>query len=444
MNSRTTDASRPANERSRSIAKYALALMMALILTLAISASTATFAPTTALAQNQDEENAEQSDGDEEEDDSGGLDPNLGDPGDAAIDGAGGGPSITGDTADAGPGPDSSEEGESSGDPGEGSGYEGDDSDDTAADDTGPTGPGGTENAGDGGGGGLGQSIFSGILSWAFGTPMEDTSEKLIGMLSGWAFELPTPEGELREYYERTAAIAQPGAVTLLLLTGLMMGLRGASYTTAHATQSALPKIALFIAGLAFFPEIMTYLSNLTSNIAGVLIDPDTMADALAKVTLNGTVLGPTIIGGLTNLALMLIALTLFLVGILKSYLFAIFFIAGPLAMFLYPIKPLSGIAVSWFKGTLACLAIPLLWSIEVWVGTAIIASPEMIFGDIPGLGIFTTLSTLILAYVMIKTPFKVYEYVFYGYTSGNSFVGQVGKGVAVGALSGALKGGKS
>lgn len=65
--------------------------------------------------------------------------PNTGDPADAAIDGLGGGPTFTGDTEDAGPGPDSSREGSSAGDPGEGSSYEGDDSDDTAADDTAST-----------------------------------------------------------------------------------------------------------------------------------------------------------------------------------------------------------------------------------------------------------------------------------------------------------------
>lgn len=59
---------------------------------------------------------------------------NTGDPSAAAIDGMGGGSAFTGDTEDAGPGPDSSNNGGSAGDPGEGSLYEGDDSDDAAPD----------------------------------------------------------------------------------------------------------------------------------------------------------------------------------------------------------------------------------------------------------------------------------------------------------------------
>jgi hypothetical protein len=279
--------------------------------------------------------------------------------------------------------------------------------------------------------GGIGAKIFAGILEWTFEDRLEANAEKLTDMLTGSAFTLPTPEGEIRMFYERTSAVVQPGAVVLLLLTGLMMTLRGTNYNTAYATQSALPKIVIFIAGLAFFPQIMVFISELSSNLSNALLDENTMANALQRVQTNQIFLGFTLIGVLVNICAFVLIFGLVLISLVKSFLFAVLFIAGPLAMFLYPIPALSGIASSWFKGTLACTAIPLLWCIEVWIGTAVIESPEMVFGDMPGVRLFSSLTVLILTWVMIKTPFKVFEYCFYGYTSGGGITSQIGRGVA-------------
>lgn len=288
-----------------------------------------------------------------------------------------------------------------------------------------------------GGDGGIGAQIFSGILQWAFEDRIEDGASRLADMLTGSAFALPTPDGEIRTFYERTSAVVQPGAVVLLLLTGLMMTLRGTNYNTTYATQSALPKIVIFIAGLAFFPQIMVFISELSSNLAGALLDDDTMANAVKKVTVNQAFLNFTLIGVLVNLCVFILVFGLVIISFAKSFLFAVLFIAGPLAMFLYPIPALSGIATSWFKGTLACTAIPLLWCVEVWVGTTIMETPEMVFGDMPSARVFSSITVIILTWVMIKTPFKVFEYCFYGYTSGGGITSQIGRGVATAATVG-------
>jgi hypothetical protein len=161
------------------------------------------------------------------------------------------------------------------------------------------------------------------------------------------------------------------------------------------------------------------------------------MANALQRVQINQMFLGFTLIGVLINICAFVLILGLVLISLVKSFLFAVLFIAGPLAMFLYPIPALSGIATSWFKGTLACTAIPLLWCIEVWIGTAVIESPEMVFGDMPGVRLFSSITVIILTWVMIKTPFKVFEYCFYGYTSGGGLTTQIGRGVATAATIG-------
>lgn len=296
-----------------------------------------------------------------------------------------------------------------------------------------------SEGGGSGGGddGGIGARIFSGILEWAFEDRLEDGAGRLIDMLSGSAFTLPTPEGEIRTFYERSSSIVQPGAVFLLLLTGLMMTLRGTNYNTAYATQSALPKIVIFIAGLAFFPQIMMFISELSSGLADALLDKDTMANAIQRVIVNQAFLNFTIIGVLVNICVFVLVMGLVLISFVKSFLFAVLFIAGPLAMFLYPIPALSGIATSWFKGTLACTAIPLLWCIEVWIGTAVIETPEMVFGNLPSTRVFSSITVIVLTWVMIKTPFKVFEYCFYGYTSGGGMTSQIGRGVATAATVG-------
>lgn len=307
------------------------------------------------------------------------------------------------------------------------------DSDDASSDESG-----GSEESEEGG---IGARIFSGILKWAFEDRLEDGAGELIDMLSGSAFTLPTPEGEIRNFYEKTSAVVKPGAVVLLLLTALMMTLRGTNYNTSYATQSALPKIVIFIAGLAFFPQIMVFISELSSNLANALLDKNTMANALQRVYTNQIFLGFNLIGVLVNICAFILIFGLVLISLVKSFLFAVLFIAGPLAMFLYPIPALSGIASSWLKGTLACTAIPLLWCVQVWIGTAVIESPEMVFGDMFGVRFFSSIMVLILTWVMIKTPFKVFEYCFYGYSSGGGFASQVGRGLTTAAVIGLSRG---
>jgi hypothetical protein len=287
--------------------------------------------------------------------------------------------------------------------------------------------------------------LVSGIAEDVFNTIMNNAVEKVADAAAGWAedfltegaFSLPAPDGEIKTFYDQVSTIVQPGAVVLLLLTGLMLTLRGANYNTSYATQNALPKIVFFFAALAFFPEVMTMISDLAKNIADALVDPSQLSDSFVRV-LEAQAKTGGLLGGAIVLVGALLLLFLFAISVFKSFLFGVLFIVGPLAMFVYPIPSLSGLTAQWFKGTIACTAIPLLWAIEASVGSALIGSPEAMFGDTFANNIIVPVLVLVLAYVMVKTPFKVFEWCFYGYSSGSGMVGHVARaGAAKLALGG-------
>lgn len=282
----------------------------------------------------------------------------------------------------------------------------------------------------------VGKQVFGGILADIVDSIADAAAGWATKMLTEQAFALPEPEGEIKLFYERMGSIVQPGAIALLLLTGLMLMLRGTSYNTAYATQHALPKIVIFFAGLAFFPEIMTLISDLARGMGEVLVDPSKLSEAFENVLVGRITPGPGgLLDGLIVIVTAVLLLFLFVMCLFKTFLFGVLFIAGPLAMFVYPISSLSGLAAQWFKAMIACVAIPLLWAVEASIGSQLIASPESIFGAGVGLSIYSGLLTIILAWVMVKTPFKVFEWCFYGYSSGSGLISHVARSAVARAI---------
>ena len=277
--------------------------------------------------------------------------------------------------------------------------------------------------------------LVSGIAEDVFNTIMTHVVEKTGDAAAGWAtdfltegaFSLPEPEGEIKTFYDQVSGVVQPGAIVLLLLTGLMLTLRGANYNTSYATQNALPKIVFFFAALAFFPEVMGMISDLTKNLASALVDPSQISDAYVRLV-EAQAKSGGLLGGAIVLVAAVMLLFLLAISIFESFLFGVLFIAGPLAMFVYPIPTLSGLTGQWFKATIACSAIPLLWAIEASIGSALISAPEMMFGEGYSNNFIVPVLVLVLSWVMIKTPFKVFEWCFYGYSAGNGLVGHVAK----------------
>ncbi|QIN85332.1 hypothetical protein GBA63_21680 (plasmid) [Rubrobacter tropicus] len=288
--------------------------------------------------------------------------------------------------------------------------------------------------------------LVSGIAEDVFNTITNNIVEKTADAAAGWAedfltdgaFSLPAPEGEIKTFYDQVSGVVQPGAIALLLLTGLMLTLRGANYNTSYATQNALPKIVFFFAALAFFPEVMGMISDVTRNLADALVDPSQLSDAYVRLV-EAQVKNGGLLGGLIVLIAAVMLLFLFAISIFKSFLFGVLFIAGPLAMFVYPIPTLSGLTAQWFKGTVACSAIPLLWAIEASIGSALISAPEMMFGEGYSNNFIVPVLVLVLSWVMIKTPFKVFEWCFYGYSAGSGLVSHVARAGATRFATGAF-----
>lgn len=292
----------------------------------------------------------------------------------------------------------------------------------------------------DEGGGGLGVGIFTGIIDFLSKSLGEGLANQATKFLTGAAFSLPTPEGEIKGMYDQVSNIMKPGAVVLVLITGLMMTLRGTNYNTAYATQSALPKIVVFIAALAFFPQIMSLLSTWSESFANAIIGTSELDSAFEKIISNIFTPGSTVFTGIILVATAFLLVGLVIVCVLKSFLFGVLFILGPLVMFLYPISSLSGITTAWFKGVLACFVIPILWVIEIRIGSTFIESPQILLGDAPGLGIYSAVMVVVLTYAMLKTPFIVIQYCFYGNSGGTGIVGHVGRAAVAATAIGSGK----
>jgi hypothetical protein len=282
--------------------------------------------------------------------------------------------------------------------------------------------------------------FFMGIIDFISERVGEAAADEASGFLTDAAFSLPTPEGEIRDMYDQVSNIMKPGAVLLVLVTGLMMTLRGTNYNTTYATQSALPKIVFFIAGLAFFPEIMNLLSTWSQSFADAVIGNSSLDGAFEKLISNSLTPGSTMFTGIILFATLFLMVGLVIVCALKSFLFGLLFIVGPLAMFLYPISSLSGITTAWFKGVLACFIIPILWVIEIRIGGTFIESPQILLGDAPGLGIYSAVMVVVLTYAMLKTPFIVIQYCFYGNSGGTGLVGHVGRAAVAATAIGSGK----
>lgn len=158
----------------------------------------------------------------------------------------------------------------------------------------------------------------------------------------------------------------------------------------------------------------------------------------------------------LLAVAFVFVGFMVVLMSILKNVMFYLLFITGPFAMAASVLPQTAGLAASWFRGVLACAAIPVFWFIELGMGSVIVTSPEVMFGEMAsvfgswGDGIFTSVGAIVILWLMYKTPFKVLEWAFESYDSRHGPWRGVVKSLAVGtalhgiktAMSGAAGGG--
>jgi hypothetical protein len=325
--------------------------------------------------------------------------------------------------------------------------------DDTAADGSSEDMYGETEED-PGGLAGMVLNWFKTIMGFVYDSTVGDLIKKVVEALQVGILGLPPPSGEVASMYEGMVGTMRPVILVGILVTALLMMLRTSNYDIAYAGFSALPKFIGLGMAFAFLPQFMEILSKMTLDISEAFLPSGDRA-ALAGAELFQSAVTNMLGAGFLNIILAIVftivGFGVVLVAVLKNILFQLLFIAGPFALASSVIPGVNHLAASWFRGVLACAAIPVLWSLELGIGSLIASSPEAIFGDMVDVlgawsdGIFTSVGAILVLCVMYKTPFKVLEWAFESYDSSRGAWRGLARGVAVGlATSGIRSGMKS
>ncbi|MDP9487233.1 MAG: type IV secretion system protein, partial [Actinomycetota bacterium] len=276
--------------------------------------------------------------------------------------------------------------------------------------------------------------------------------EIVLETLTSAAFALPKPEGDLREKYDSVANLVKPGIVVAFLLLGFTTLLRSANLDLHFATQDGLRKILIVAGGLAFFPDFVSMLSDISSGMSEAMWAEADPAAALGKLVFDSIVVavGAALVPGvgLTAAGLwaivclipaFILAILVLVVAVAKNVMFLIMMLVAPFAIVAYVIPGLSDIAGAWLRGLLACAIIPILYSIELTLGTWIVGAPQLVFPNWTSITpLLSTTISVVLLWLMYKTPFKVLSWAFNSYHPGQTVAGAVAKSFAV---KGAMKG---
>jgi hypothetical protein len=259
-------------------------------------------------------------------------------------------------------------------------------------------------------------------------------NEELGDSLADAAFALPAPDkgGKLVGYYERLVDKVKPALVVGVLLLGLGMMLQSANYNTNYAVLQGLPRLVFVALALAFFPQFIGMVSELSGGLAVSFMDEAHVGGALRDMVAASAVPGLSVLGVLGQILMLLSGLLVLIVAIARNMIFSVLYLLGPLALIAYPIPGVSGITASWFRGVIACFAISVIYCVEATIGSWIVDAPELVFGKGAGVSpVFNVLAMVLLFWIMWKTPFKVLEWAFQGYYAPGSGFGGLMSGVA-------------
>lgn len=247
----------------------------------------------------------------------------------------------------------------------------------------------------------------------------------------GYRPDAPSAGMDLIAKYDQMVDKVKPGIVVGILILALMIVFAGGNYNLAYAAQSGLPKIAFTILALAFFPEFLDMLQDLSNGLADGLDDGAPASEALVNFALDAgltAAMGAAVIataptlGAILILAalvpVILLLLVVLIAGIIKNVVFGLLVITAPIALLCNLFPGLRAVTVSWFRGVMACFLIPVLYSLEVYLLSSVMAAPQLILGGgagtdlIPGTAI---IAMLVLLWVMYRTPFVVLGWAFQG-----------------------------
>jgi len=276
------------------------------------------------------------------------------------------------------------------------------------------------------------KAVLDGAWEWIVGI-----TEDLAEWVMGTAFTLPSMEGPLLDKYDAMVDTVKPAIVVGILLLALGMMLSPTNVTAQHAILHGLPKIALVALALAFFPEFVRMMTDVTSALGTAFGEEAEVGAALAEIMQAAGIFAaaatvftanPTtgaIVAGLIILPLIVLLVIIFAVGVFLDYLFALLVLIGPVCIVCWPVYGLQTVATVWFRAVLACFLIPVLFSVEAAVGSWIVASPELLATSAEGKeaaeAVLGTVCLVLLIIVMYATPKKVLDWAF-GASMGGSF----------------------
>lgn len=280
--------------------------------------------------------------------------------------------------------------------------------------------------------------MFVAMLDWMYEEAVGKGLQEIRMSLAKSAFGLPPPSGPLVEGYEQIADLVRPVVLIAILLLGISMMMQSARYDVAYATQSALPEIAFTAFLLVLFPTLMKMVCDVSGLLASGLIGEANVDQAAANVTGDMFLtVGPSagVLYVVAAVAMLVVGFMVMLVCLLKNVFFAILFVIGPLAIVLRVIPGLGDVSGAWFRGIVACAAIPILYSVEIMVGSWIVSAPEILMQEAGDNGVFGALAGVCVLWVMWKTPFKVLGWAFASYSgpkTGKGAIASVVKTVVV------------
>ena len=284
--------------------------------------------------------------------------------------------------------------------------------------------------------------------------------QELITGFEGMGFALPDPSGELLDKYDQVAEKVRPMVLVGMLITGGLMLARSANFHAAYLLQSGLPKIGLAVLGLAFFPQLATLIADISNGLATSFYQDAEVTKMFSKL-LNETIIAqivaflavlltPASWGILGIMALvflgpvLVLVLLLFVITYMNGLFFSLLIMTGPIALVCYAVPGLQSVTEVWFKGILASAILPIIFSIEIMLMSWAGGSPEAVG---PGGGTASLIVCVLLLWIMVKSPGKVYHWAYgsMGGGHGGGFLAGMGmrsllrKGaqVAAGAASG-------
>jgi hypothetical protein len=270
--------------------------------------------------------------------------------------------------------------------------------------------------------------------------------------LSNLVFGLPNVQGtQIGALYEASTSEAKPAVLVGILILALLMTVRGANYNMAYAAHSGLPKVIYVMLALAFLPEFLDIMAGIATALGMDVFSEQQIGPALSKMVTDATSLNASDIftgGPSVETILVLIALVpmlgmvvvVLIVSLIKQMFYVLLVVTGPYALICYLFPGLNAITGAWFRGIVACAVIPLLYALEIKIGTTLVSNSAGLLGDgTSQIVAINVLITLILLWVMWKTPFKVLEWAFQGmYSPGRGLFSSIGRSLVRSVVMGA------